>query len=56
MGQFCIDQQRGYAFLGDTEKCLCFWGAGLRLFGDQGRSVQELMQWRLGGVRPAVHF
>jgi nitronate monooxygenase len=55
MGQFCIDQQLGHAFSGDTDKGLYFRGAGLLPFGDQIRSVQELMQWLLGGVRPAVH-
>lgn len=55
MGQFCIDQQLGHAFSGDTDKGLYFRGAGSLPFGDQIRSVQELMQWLLGGVRPAVH-
>jgi nitronate monooxygenase len=56
MGQFCLDQQRGHVFSGDTEKGLYFRGTGLLPFGGQVRSVQELMQWLLGGVRPAVHF
>jgi nitronate monooxygenase len=54
MGQFCIDQQLGHAFSGETSKGLYFRGAGRLPFGDQIRSVQELMQWLLGGIRPAV--
>lgn len=54
MGQFCIDQQLGHAFDGNTRKGLFFRGAARLPFGDQIRSVQELMQWLLGGVRPAV--
>lgn len=53
IGQFCIDQQLGHAFEGDIHKGLFFRGAGRLPFGDQIRSVQELMQWLLGGVRPA---
>jgi len=52
MGQFCIDQQLGHAFEGDTHRGLFFRGAGRLPFGDQIRSVQELLQWLLGGVRP----
>ncbi|WP_309678291.1 nitronate monooxygenase family protein [Polaromonas sp.] len=55
MGQFCIDQQLGHAFAGDTGKGLFFRGAGRLPFGEQIRSVQELMQWLLGGVRPVAH-
>jgi nitronate monooxygenase len=54
MGQFCIDQQLGHAFEGDTRKGLFFRGTARLPFGDQIRSVQELMQWLLGGVRPAA--
>lgn len=54
MGQFCIDQQLGHAFDGNAQKGLFFRGSGRLPFGDQIRSVQELMQWLLGGVRPAV--
>mgnify|MGYP000338362848 FL=1 len=54
MGQFCIDQQLGHAFEGDTRKGLFFRGAAQLPFGDQIRSVQELMQWLLGGIRPAA--
>ncbi len=54
MGQFCIDQQLGHALAGDTRKGLFFRGAGRLPFGDQIRSVQELLQWLLGGIRPAA--
>ena len=54
MGQFCIDQQLGHAFEGDTRKGLFFRGAARLPFGDQIRSVQELLRWLLGGIRPAA--
>lgn len=54
MGQFCIDQQLGHAMAGETRKGLFFRGAGRLPFGDRILSVQELMQWLLGGVRPAA--
>lgn len=54
MGQFCIDQQLGHAFDGQTRKGLFFRGVARLPFGDQIRSVQELMQWLLGGIRPAA--
>ncbi len=54
MGQFCIDQQLGHAFDGTTNKGLFFRGAGRLPFGEQIRSVQELLQWLLGGIRPAA--
>lgn len=54
MGQFCIDQQLGHAFEGNARKGLFFRGAARLPFGDQIRSVQELLQWLLGGIRPAA--
>lgn len=54
MGQFCIDKQLGHALDGDTGKGLFFRGAGRLPFGNQIRPVQELMQWLLGGLRPAA--
>ncbi|MDI1272794.1 nitronate monooxygenase family protein [Polaromonas sp.] len=54
MGQFCIDQQLGHAFDGNRHKGLFFRGAARLPFGDQIRSVQELMQWLLGGIRPVA--
>ena len=52
IGQFCIDQQLGHAFEGDTQKGLFFRGAGALPFGKEIRSVAELMQWLLGAIAP----
>lgn len=52
MGQFCIDQQLGHALNGEKLKGLFFRGAGKLPFGAEIRSVQELMQWLLGGQLP----
>ena len=53
IGQFCIDQQLGHALLGDVQKGLFFRGAGTLPFGEYIATVQELMQWLMGGIRPA---
>lgn len=52
IGQFCIDQQLGHAMDGNVHKGLFFRGAGALPFGDQIRSVHELLQWMLGAVVP----
>ncbi|RYY96624.1 MAG: nitronate monooxygenase, partial [Comamonadaceae bacterium] len=52
-GQFCIDKVLGYAVAGDVRRGLFFRGAGALPFGSEIRSVHELMQWLLGGIRPA---
>jgi nitronate monooxygenase len=44
IGQFCIDQQLGHAMDGDAERGLFFRGAGRLPFGDQIRSVAELVR------------
>ena len=54
IGQFCIDERLGLAMAGDTHKGLFFRGAGALPFGEQIRSVQELMQFLLGGIRPTI--
>jgi len=54
MGQFCIDQQLGHALGGDAQRGLFFRGAGHLPFGNEIRSVHELMQWLLGGIRPVA--
>lgn len=54
MGQFCIDQQLGHAYSGQTDKGLFFRGAGKLPFGSRIASVQELMVWLLGAVMPAA--
>ena len=42
-GQFCIDTQLAAAMRGDVDKGLFFRGVGALPFGDQIRSVRELM-------------
>ena len=42
-GQFCIDNQLAAALRGDTRKGLFFRGTGTLPFGDQIRSVRDLM-------------
>lgn len=48
-GQFCIDQQLAAALQGDVKRGLFFRGRGALPFGDQIRSVRELMVRLLGG-------
>lgn len=43
-GQFCIDQQLASALKGDLKKGLFFRGAGVLPFGQQIRSVRDLME------------
>jgi nitronate monooxygenase len=50
-GQFCIDHQLAAALRGDTAKGLFFRGTGALPFGDQIRSVRELVERLLA---PAV--
>lgn len=52
-GQFCIDTQLAAALRGDVKKGLFFRGAGALPFGEQIRSVPELMA-RLLTRRPAL--
>jgi nitronate monooxygenase len=49
-GQFCIDTQLSAALRGDVAKGLFFSGAGALPFGNQIRSVRELMERLLGGA------
>ena len=53
-GQFCIDNQLAAALRGDTKKGLFFRGMGALPFGDQIRSVRDLMQQLLTGTA-AIH-
>ncbi len=48
-GQFCIDNQLAAALRGDTRKGLFFRGAGALPFGDQIRSVRDLLHTLLTG-------
>ena len=52
MGQFCIDLQLGHALSGETDKGLFFRGAGTLPFGDQIRSVRELLTFMVSGRMP----
>lgn len=49
-GQFCIDNQLAAAMRGDTQKGLFFRGAGALPFGDQIRSVRDLIERLLVGT------
>ncbi|MEY4427816.1 MAG: hypothetical protein RLZZ182_505 [Pseudomonadota bacterium] len=51
-GQFCIDHQLAAALRGDVKKGLFFRGAGALPFGDQVRSVRELLERLLAGPAP----
>ena len=53
-GQFCIDKVLGYAQAGNLGKGLFFRGAGSLPFGDQIRSVAELIEWLLCGIKPKM--
>jgi nitronate monooxygenase len=53
-GQFCIDQQLAAALKGDVKRGLFFTGRGKLPFGDQVRSVRELLVRLLSGGEPAV--
>ena len=44
IGQFCIDQQLGHAMEGDAQRGLFFRGAGRLPFGEQIRSVADLVR------------
>jgi nitronate monooxygenase len=48
-GQFCIDHQLAAALHGDTRRGLFFSGRGALPFGDQIRSVRELLERLLDG-------
>lgn len=48
-GQFCIDQQLAAALRGDVKRGLFFRGRGKLPFGEQIRSVHDLMVRLLGG-------
>ena len=53
-GQFCIDTQLAAALRGDVKKGLFFRGVGALPFGEQIRSVRELLQCLLSAPRPAL--
>ena len=53
-GQFCIDKTLGHALEGHVDQGLFFRGAGTLPFGSEIRPVLDLLQWLLGGIRPAI--
>ncbi len=54
-GQFCIDTQLEAAVMGNYEKGLFFRGSEPLPFGDQLRSVHDLLVYLLTGKDPAVN-
>lgn len=53
-GQFCIDTQLAAALRGDIKKGLFFRGSESLPFGNAIRSVKELIDYLLTGVKPAL--
>ncbi len=53
-GQFCIDTQLAAALKGDIRKGLFFRGSESLPFGNAIRSVRELIDYLLTGVKPAL--
>jgi nitronate monooxygenase len=51
-GQFCIDTQLAFALMGDIKRGLFFRGSESLPFGSAIRSVRELMEYFLTGMRP----
>jgi nitronate monooxygenase len=51
-GQFCIDNQLAYALKGDVSKGLFFRGKGKLPFGNESRSVRELIEYLLADKAP----
>ena len=52
-GQFCIDTRLAFAMNGDVKRGLFFRGSEKLPFGNEIRSVKELIEYLLTGVRPA---
>ncbi|TAL91206.1 MAG: nitronate monooxygenase [Candidimonas sp.] len=53
-GQFCIDTRLAFALAGDVTRGLFFRGSEKLPFGNAIRSVQELMNYLLTGLRPVL--
>ena len=53
-GQFCIETQLAAAQHGDLKRGLFFRGSEPLPFGDQIRTVHELLEYLLTGKRPAT--
>lgn len=52
-GQFCIDTRLAFAMNGDVKRGLFFRGSEKLPFGNEIRSVKDLIEYLLTGVRPA---
>ena len=52
-GQFCIDTRLAFALAGDIKRGLFFRGSEKLPFGRAIRSVRELLEYMLSGIRPA---
>ncbi|MDB5852809.1 MAG: putative 2-nitropropane dioxygenase [Herminiimonas sp.] len=55
-GQFCIDTQLGFALNGDVKRGLFFRGAEPLPFGSAIRSVRELVNYLMSGVKPGLQL
>jgi nitronate monooxygenase len=53
-GQFCIDTQLAFALAGDINRGLFFRGSEKLPFGNAIRTVRELIDYLLNGVKPAT--
>lgn len=53
-GQFCIDTQLAFALKGDVNRGLFFRGSEKLPFGNAIRSVKELVEYLVNGVRPEL--
>jgi nitronate monooxygenase len=53
-GQFCIDTQLAFAMAGDIRRGLFFRGSEKLPFENAIRSVRELIDYMLTGLRPAI--
>lgn len=53
-GQFCIDTQLAFALAGDIRRGLFFRGSEKLPFGSAIRTVRELIDYLLNGVKPAL--
>ncbi|NGM88108.1 nitronate monooxygenase [Parapusillimonas sp. SGNA-6] len=53
-GQFCIDTRLAFALAGDIKRGLFFRGSEKLPFGHAIRSVRELLEYMLAGIRPAL--
>ena len=54
IGQFCIDAQLAAALKGDVNKGLFFRGSESLPFGDAIRSVKDLLEYLLTGLKPPM--